>query len=314
MSVIMTVRNEMEYLNGCLQSVLAQEYSGDVEVVIAVGPSSDGTEDFAAGLPGQDQRITVVPNPSGRTPDGLNIALAHAKHGLIARIDGHNLIEGTDYLSTAVRVLRETDAVNVGGVARPEGSTATQKAIGIAMSSPLGMGGASFRVGGDAGPAETVFPGLFQRDWIDRVGGWDPTLDRAQDWELNQRLRNAGGVVWFTPELRTIYRPRGSMRALARQFHSTGQWRRRLAEEDTSALNVRYLAPPAAVLAIAAGTAGALWWRPAALVPAIYGAAVTVGGIAISKGESLPVRLRVPAALATMHMSWGTGFLRGLKR
>lgn len=310
----MTVRNEMAYLGSCLQSVLDQDYPGVVEVVIAVGPSSDGTQAFAATLPQRDSRVVVIDNPTGRTPDGLNLALAHAQHDLIARIDGHNLIEGDSYLSTAVQVLHETGAVNVGGVARPEGSTPTQRAIGIAMSSPLGMGGASFRVGGAAGPAETVFPGLFRRSAIEAAGGWDPSLDRAQDWELNQRLRLAGGVVWFTPELRTIYRPRSSMRALATQFHSTGQWRRRLAQEDSSALGLRYLAPPTAVVAIAASAVAALWWRPAALVPAAYASAITVGGLAISKDQPWSVRFRVPAALATMHMSWGVGFLRGLGR
>lgn len=310
----MTVRNEIAYLGQCLASVLQQDYPAGLEVVVAVGPSVDGTEAFAQDVAAHDPRVRVIDNPSGRTPDGLNLALAQARHGLIARIDGHNIIEGIDYLSTAVRVLNETNAANVGGIARPRGETGTQIAIGIAMSSPLGMGGANFRVGGEAGPAETVFPGLFRREWIELVGGWDPTLDRAQDWELNQRLRNAGGLVWFTPELRTIYRPRSSMRALAKQFYSTGQWRRRLAEEDASALNVRYLAPPMAVVAIAAGALGACWWRPAAIVPLTYVAAVTVGGIAIGKDQPWAVRARVSAALVTMHLSWGTGFLRGLKR
>jgi succinoglycan biosynthesis protein ExoA len=311
-SVVMPVRNEEHHLAESVGSVLAQDYAGEIEVVLAVAPSQDATEQVAEALARGDARVVVVGNPGGRTPEGLNLALARARHPVVARVDGHGALPA-DYLSTAVEVLQRTGAANVGGVALPEGRTPMQRAIATAMGSPLGMGGARFRVGGAEGEAETVFPGVFRREWIDRVGGFDPSYDRAQDWELNLRIRQAGGVVWFTPALRVTYRPRSGLRELARQFYSTGQWRRRLAREHQGALGPRFLAPPLTVMAVTLGAVGATAYRPLVALPLGYAAAVALGGWWIARHEPVAVRVRVPAALATMHLSWGTGFLVGLR-
>lgn len=310
-SVVMPVRNEADQLVESVSSVLTQDYLGEIEVVLAVGPGSDRTPEVARSLAERDRRVLVVDNPSGRTPDGLNLALQQARHGIVARVDGHGALP-SGYLATAVATLRETGAANVGGLALPEGHSTMQQAIAVAMASPLGMGGARFRVGGRAGEAETVFPGVFRREWIERVGGFDPAYDRAQDWELNLRIRQAGGVVWFTPDLRVTYRPRSSLPALGRQFFSTGQWRRRMAREHAGALSARYLAPPVTLVTVVGAAVGAWWWPPLAVLPAGYVVAVTGGGILISRGRRWAVRVRVPGALATMHLSWGAGFLWGL--
>lgn len=308
----MPVRNEEHHLAESVGSVLAQDYPGRIEVVLAVAPSHDATAEVARRLAAGDRRVVVVDNAGGRTPEGLNLALARARYPVVARVDGHGALP-PDYLSTAVRVLRRTGAANVGGVAVPEGVTPMQRAIATAMGSPLGMGAARFRVGGQEGEAETVFPGVFRRDWIDRVGGFDPTYDRAQDWELNLRIRKAGGLIWFTPELQVSYRPRRGLPELARQFYSTGQWRRRLAGEHEGALGPRFLAPPLTVVAVTLGAVGASAYRPLAVLPLGYAAAVAVGGWWIARHQPLAVRVRVPAALATMHLSWGAGFLVGLR-
>lgn len=308
----MPVRNEAAHLAESVASVFAQDYPGPVEVVLAVGRSADNTREIAersiAGL----ARARIVDNPTGRTPDGLNAAIAASEHPVIARVDAHGTLP-PDYLSTAIPILLTTGAANIGGRAVPQGVNAMQRAIAVAMGSPLGMGAARFRVGGDAGEAETVFPGLFQRAWVERVGGFNPDYDRAQDWEMNLRIRAAGGLVWFSPQICVTYHPRSSLRSLAQQFFTTGQWRRRLSREHSGALNARYLAPPVLVLAVASGLIGSAFWPPAALVPLGYAAAVGLGGVHISRGEHWGVRLRVPAALATMHLSWGCGFLTGTR-
>lgn len=290
--------------------MLAQDYPGGMEVVVAVGPSRDRTWEVAERLAEQDPRVIVVDNPSGRTPDGLNAAIAATHHDIVVRMDGHGAMsEG--YVRRAVELLEETGAANVGGLMLAEGSGDMQQAVATAMRSPLGIGGARFHVGGQAGPAETVFLGVFRREWLQRVGGYDPAYTRAQDWELNHRIRKAGGVVWFSPELRVTYRPRATFSDLARQFYTSGQWRRQVVRQHPESLNARYLAPPVAVLLIAGGAVGGLAWRPLWALPLGYAAAVTAGGAWISRGKGPGVLARMPAVLATMHMTWGAGFLRG---
>lgn len=309
-SVIMPILNEEAHLAEAVGSVLAQDYPGGMEVVVAVGPSRDRTREVAEELATADSRVVVVDNPTGRTPDGLNAALAVTRHEVVVRMDGHGVLSD-GYVRRAVEVLEETGAANVGGLMLAEGTNDMQQAVAVAMRSPLGMGGARFHVGGRPGPAETVYLGVFRRSWLRQVGGYDPAYARAQDWEMNHRIRKAGGVVWFTPELTVTYRPRGSLRELARQFYRTGRWRRQVMRQHRDTVSVRYLAPPVTVAVLAAAAVGGLAWRPLWLLPAGYVAAITTGGAWIARDQPPGVLLRMPPVLATMHLTWGAGFLRG---
>lgn len=306
-SVIMPILNEERHLREAVAVVLDQDYTGEIELVLALGPSSDATDKVASALAEQDLRITCVRNPSGRTPDALNAAIAASRHDVLVRVDGHAVIPRS-YLSTAVEVLRRTGADNVGGIMDAQGTTAFEQSVAAAMRSRLGVGNAPFHTGGKEGPAETVYLGTFRRSALERVGGYDPHFARAQDWELNHRIRETGGLVWFTPELTVSYRPRGSVAALARQYFNYGRWRRVVAGRHGT-ISARYLAPPALVSGLMAAFLVAPWWPWALLVPAGYLVAIGVGGVVVGTGLGRRARLLVPVAFATMHLSWGVGFL-----
>jgi glycosyltransferase involved in cell wall biosynthesis len=312
----MVVRNEARHLRAAVERVLAQDYAGPIECVISVGPSSDGTDRVAAALAAGDPRITVVANPTGRTAVGLNAALRACSpaYPIVVRVDGHALVPD-GYISQAVTVLRETGAANVGGVMAAEGESPFECAVARAMTSPLGVGNARFHNGGAPGSVDTVYLGVFRRSVLDEIGGYDERFTRAQDYELNVRIRDAGGLVWFTPELQVTYRPRSTVRSLATQYFEYGRWRWILTRQHPRSLRPRYVAAPIAVLGIVAGTAaGVAGWRLGWLAPAGY-AALVLGGSALV-GRTLPPRalLRLPVALATMHLAWGCGFLLSMVR
>jgi hypothetical protein len=210
---------------------------------------------------------------------------------------------------TAVELLQETGAANVGGLMDAEGVTTFECAAAAAMTSRLGVGSARFHTGGEAGPAETVYLGVFLREWLKRLGGYDERFIRAQDWELNHRIREAGGTVWFSPRLRVAYRPRPTLAALALQYRDYGRWRRVVARTHPGTINARYLAPPAAVVGVAVGTVAGLLWPLAWILPGGYLMATTVGSLLISGGLSWRERALLPIILPTMHLSWGWGFL-----
>lgn len=227
----------------------------------------------------------------------------------MVRVDGHGMLS-PNYIATAVRLLEETGAMNVGGIMHAEGENAWEDAVAAAMTSKIGVGNAAFHTGGKAAPAETVYLGVFRREALEQQGGYNEEFIRAQDWELNFRIREAGGLIWFSPELRVQYRPRPSVRALAKQYKDYGRWRHVVARYHEGSINLRYLAPPAAVCAIAAGiVVGAAVTPWAFLVPAGYVAAIVAGSLPAGKGLSPKARVRIPVALATMHMCWGFGFL-----
>jgi hypothetical protein len=319
-SAVLTVLNEEHHLRSAVRSVLAQDYPGPMELVLALGPSSDRTDDVAAALAGEDPRVVCVKNPSGRTPEGLNKALAASHHPIVARVDGHAELP-PDYLRVAVELLQRTDAVNVGGLMWALGKTDFERSVARAMTSRFGVGNAPFHVGGEEGPADTVYLGVFRREALEQVGGYDEAFTRAQDWELNYRLRRAGGLIWFSPALRVSYRPRGSIGSLAGQYFNYGRWRRELMRRHPTTVSLRYLAPPTALLAVSLGllagvvgvfAAPLLSWTLA--LPAGYLLGVLAATVATGGGLSWRARLWLPVVYATMHGAWGAGFLSSLKR
>ncbi len=309
--VVMPILNEERHVEEAVAAVLGQDYPGALELVLALGPSTDRTDEIAHAIQDRDPRVRTVPNPSGGTPQALNAALGglsdHA--AVVVRVDGHGILD-PDYVRTAVELLEQTGAANVGGLMDAEGVTSFERAVAAAMTSRLGVGASRFHTGGEAGPVDTVYLGVFRREWLRRLGGYDTRFVRTQDWELNHRIREAGGVVWFSPRLRVAYRPRPTVRALARQFRDYGTWRRIVARRHPGTITLRYLAAPAALVGVVVGLAGGLVWWPLWLVPAAYLTITTVGGLAVGDARLRPAdRLWMPVILPTMHLAWGWGFL-----
>ena len=212
----MPVRNEERHLAEAVRHVLGQDYPGELELVLAIGPSADRTEQIARDLAAAQPRLTVVANPVGTIPAALNAAVKTARHAVIARVDGHALLP-PGYLETAFRTLTETGAADAGGVMAAAGVTTFGRAVAWAMTSKAGVGSAAFHTGGGAGPVDSVYLGVYHREAIVRAGGWDEGMLRAEDWDLNYRIRARGGQIWFNPDLRVTYRPRASVRALVAQ-------------------------------------------------------------------------------------------------
>lgn len=311
LAVVMTVRNEGRTLEQAVQAVLDQDYPGALDVVIAHGPSTDDTPRIVEELAARHDVVRGVENPSGLTPVGLNLAIAAARGEVVARIDGHSIVPA-GYLRGAVGTLLRTGADNVGGIQHAVGSSSFERAVAAAMSSPFGVGDARFHYGGEPGPADTVYLGTFRRSALDRVGGYDEALPRAQDADLNHRIRATGGTVWFDPSLRVRYQPRGDLPSLARQYFGSGQWRRRMTDKDPASMRWRQAVAPLTVLGLAAGTlvgmAGRRWGWSA---HAVYGGAVLGAARQVGRELEPAARRRLPVVFATMHLSWGAGFLLG---
>jgi len=310
-SVILPVLNESKYLEEAVNAILDQDFVGDLEIILAVGPSHDGTEKIAQALAKKDPRVVVVSNPSGRTAAGLNCALAQSRYSIIVRVDGHSKIP-SNYLSLAYEILKESGAVNVGGIMAAQGESVFENSVARAMRSPLGVGASRFHTGGGAGSVDTVYLGTFRKQALLAVGGFDERFTRAQDWELNFRLRAAGGVIYFDPRLVVTYRPRGTVRALAKQYFEYGRWRRVVSRRHEGTINYRYLAPPFTVLGVFTSLVLGALLSPLLFIPALtYALFILVASARI--GKSLVEFVSLPLILLTMHMTWGIGFLTSPK-
>ena len=313
-SVVIPARNCAQELPGSLDAISAQAYSGSLEVVIAVAPSTDGTEHMAAEA-SCSWPTRVVANPAGTTSAGLNAAIKAARGEVIVRVDAQSRLP-SGYVERAVATLTRTGAANVGGVQRPAGQSGLGSVIAAAMSSGFGGGPAHFRRGHHEGPVDTVYLGVFDAEALAAAGGFDESLERNQGYELNWRLREQGRVVWLDPALVVDYLPRSSWGGLARQYFDYGAWKRVVIARHPQSAQPRHLAAPALVCGLVLSAIELVRGRSrGGLMPAAYLGSCAVAALRL--GRSLPAcgdRLRAAAAFAVMHLSWGMGFLVGKRR
>ena len=312
-TVMMPVLNEQEHLEAAVTSVLAQSYPGELEFLLALGPSTDKTNEVAKRLAKTNPKIRLIDNPRGLTTVGLNECVRQAKNQVIVRVDAHSEL-GENYIKRGAEILQETKADLLGGIMDAKGKSSFQKAVAFAYTSRFGIGGAAFHVGGKAGEAESAYLGIFRKSALERVGGYDEAIIRGEDWDLAQRIKRTGGLVWFSPELKVTYWPRARFGLLVKQFYSTGIWRGELTKRDVRGASKRYFVPPLAVLAMAAGLVVLATGHVLGILP-LAGYLLGVAGLAIT-APNLPLKARaaVVVALPTMHISWGWGFIVGLVR
>ncbi|MEO8429891.1 MAG: glycosyltransferase family 2 protein [Acidobacteriota bacterium] len=318
-SVVMPVRNEGEFIARSVGSVLAQDFPAErMEVLVADGLSDDGTaqavEDFARA----DPRVRLVPNPGRIVATGLNAAIAIARGDILVRVDGHCEI-APDYVARCVEHLQRGEAEGVGGPLETVGENPRSQTIALAMSSRFGVGGASFRTGSGLDRlVDTVAFPAYTRDVVRRAGPYDEELVRDQDDEYNYRLRNMGFRILLAGDVRSRYYSRSSIRSLGRQYFQYGFWKVRVMQKHPRQMRPRQFVPPlfAASLigAAVAAPLGRRTWIPFAAVAGAYTAANLAASAWTARRAAGPGRLLLPVAFATLHLSYGLGFLTGLLR
>ncbi|MBC7518600.1 MAG: glycosyltransferase family 2 protein [Microbacteriaceae bacterium] len=320
-SYVMPVLNEVDHIEAAVLSLIAQDYTGEFEVVLALGPSVDGTNEILKAFAITEPRLQLIENPLGSTPGGLNAAIRVSRHPVVVRVDAHSVLP-PDYTRIAVETLLRTGADNVGGIMMAAGESPFEKSVARAYGSRIGLGGTPHHVGGAEGPAETAYLGVFQRHRLLAVGLFDENIKRGQDWELNRRLRASGGTVWFTPRLTVLYRPRSSLSALVRQFVATGIWRGELSRRFPQSNTLRYFVPPIMVvgfvIGLLLGVVGLLessesagWLAAALAIPALYLGAVAAASVTVIRTDGFRTAAWFLVVLPCIHFGWGVGFLLG---
>ncbi len=320
-SIIVPCYNEQETICLLLDAIYAQTFPrSQIEVILSDGMSTDQTRARVHSFQQQhpDLAIHIVDNPRRVIPSALNRAIENSQGDVIVRLDGHS-VPTPDYVARCHALLQAGRGDNVGGVwqIHPGGSTWIASAIAAAASHPLGVGDALYRLGGNARPVDTVPFGAFHRALFDRIGLYDETLFTNEDYELNVRIRQAGGVIWFDPAIRSVYFARPNLSALARQYWRYGYWKAQMLHRYPKTLRWRQFLPPLFVAALLTLLILAPWWAIAGwlllLQLGLYTLALLTAGAhsAISNQDPLRV-IGLPLAIATMHLTWGAALLWGL--
>jgi glycosyltransferase involved in cell wall biosynthesis len=314
-TIVVAALNEEQHIGACLEALAAQDYPTDrLEVVVADGGSTDRTRHVVEAVSARDRRVRLIDNPKRIAASGFNAGIVSGRGSVVGIMSAH-AVPARDYLSRAVNALRTTGADAVGGRIVKLARSPRQRAIAAATSSPFGVGNSRHNYATRAQLAETVFPGMWPRTVLDRVGPFDEELVRNQDDELSYRIRRAGGRIWYDPAIQVAYVPRDSIRALFSQYRQYGFWRIRVLRKHPEALQVRQLAPPLWVASLLFGLAGAVTGTRLRLllVPSLGG---YLGLMVATLGRGQPAAqaaLRVAAAGA-MHLGYGIGMLDGACR
>lgn len=316
-TVVMPVFDEGRFIERSLKSVLAQTYPPDrLEIFVVDGMSSDGTRQLAEQIARTSELVRVFENPARIIPTALNLGMLYARGDVIVRVDGHTEIP-PDYVERCVTELHRNGAMGVGGALEIVGETWLSRGIAVAQSSFMGAGNVAYRRRYPGRQyVDTVPYAAYQREVIEKTGGWDERLIRHEDYEFNSRLREAGGKLLYVPEITARYFCRDTLQSLWKQYFRYGYWKGRVARERPKVLAVRHLAPITLVFLAVLGALLAYlvpWFARAYFVGfAAYLVAVSAASVSLARSKGwrhLPV---LPPALVAIHIGWGTGFWTGL--
>ncbi len=317
-SVVLPARNEERFIESCLRSLLCSDYPAErMEIIVANGASEDRTAEIVSRVATEDPRIRLMENPNRTVPYAMNLCIRAARGEIIVRVDAHAMYP-SDYIARSVETLRRTGAWNVGGVwvTRPGGRGAWARAISLALTHGFGVGGSAYRTGAKSGWVDTVPFGAFRREAFEKAGLYRECLTRHQDYELNARIRSAGGRIYLDPEIRCEYFARPSLSALARQKYADGKWCVYSWLVCPEAYAFRHAVPGIMVAVASLLAAGSV------LSPVPLGVLVVLAALYLLGGANAAVELlatsRLWEALLTplvfpiLHFSHGVGVIAGL--
>jgi succinoglycan biosynthesis protein ExoA len=313
-SVLTPVLNEEAHIRETVAAMRAQAFDGEVEFLFMDGRSEDATREILDELARDDARIRVLDNPERGIPQGLNVGLRHARGEYVARMDAHTHYP-SGYLARGVERLQAGDVAWVAGAPIPAGSGTWSRRVSAALRSPLGVGGSpKWATGGETELDTGVFGGVWRRATLVGLDGWDEAWAVNEDSELAARFRDAGMRIIGLPELAAHYIPRDSVGGLARQYGRYGFYRAKTARRHPGSMRRSLWLPPALVVTAAAA---AVMPRPLRRLAraglGVYGAALLAAS-ARAEVAAPSDRAALPLVLATMHASWGAGFLAGAAR
>jgi succinoglycan biosynthesis protein ExoA len=309
-TVVMPIRNEEAFIARSLGAVLAQDYPHELlEILVADGMSDDRTLDVLQSLNGAG-RIRVISNARRIQAAGLNEAISQASGDIIIRVDGHTVI-APDYIRQCVNALQSTGAQNVGGPMDPVGITMMGKAIAAAGKSAFAVPSA-FHISRQAQYTDTVYLGAWPRQVFEQVGLYSEDVGVNEDYELNYRIRKAGGKIYFSPAIRSQYFGRQTIGALARQYFRYGRSKVKMLRIHPESLRLRQAVAPVLVAGIIAGVPLAIFsplllslWLLGLLA---YAALTVFFSFQVAMRTDCRLFWRMPIIYVTIHVSWGTGF------
>jgi peptidoglycan/xylan/chitin deacetylase (PgdA/CDA1 family)/GT2 family glycosyltransferase len=185
-SVVVPAFNEELLLSKCLESLLAQDYAGDLEILVVDNASSDGTARVAQGY-----GVKVISEPMRGYSQALITGFAAASGEIIACTDADTVVP-PDWVSTMIsEYVRRPDLVALGGdVEFVDTNWKTRLLTRLFLPVFNRMDRAN-----RSGPHLWGANMSVRRTAFLEAGGWNPKFSLQADSELSTRLRKIGWVT-----------------------------------------------------------------------------------------------------------------------
>ncbi len=224
-SIICPVFNEEKYIQQTIESFLQQEHSSfDVEILLCDGMSTDKTRNIIKEYAEKYSNVRLIDNLKRKTPFAFNIGIKEAKGEYVAILGAHSAYD-KNYLQVCCDELIATNSIACSGrvITQSAFSTTQAKLCEWVMLSSFGVSGNSFRVMQEGYVYSVNFPVVKKQALID-VGGYNETLERNQDNDMNQRLLDAGHQLYCTWKTKCFYRPPADLNKLFKYAYRSGFW------------------------------------------------------------------------------------------
>lgn len=318
-SVILPVLNESEYIENCVRSLMNGTYDREkIEILVFDGGSTDDTRQIVSRLTQEFPQVRLLDNPKKFISPAFNHGIKIARGEIIIRFDGHSEAS-KDYIQRNVEVLKDhPDAWSVGGPVETVSKNKIGKIIAAAMSCPIGVGNAYFRLGSHEGYVDTVMYGAYRKEGLVKVGPVDEFLLRTEDDDLHFRIRKAGGKFYLSQKIKSIYYCRAGLSKLWNQYFQYGYWRIPTIMKHHRPAVVRQIVPVSFVLGWIALIAGSFFWNPLQLpllvCAGLYTLILLAGAVLAIKKNGFGIGIATMLIFPILHFSYGLGSLAGIWR
>lgn len=315
-SVIAPIRNEENYIENFLSSLISQDFPKEnLEVVLVDGMSEDKTLDIINSFRGKFTQLKVCSNPNKTVQYALNIGIRNASGFYVVRMDAHSEYS-KDYISSCVECLKNTGADNVGGPMIARGKTKVQKVIAAAYHSKFALGGGKFHDEHYEGYADTVYLGAFKKETLEKLNMYDECLPRSEDDDLNFRLIESGGKIFVTPKIKSVYYPRSSYKELFKQYYEYGLFKVAVIKKHRKPARISHLVPVSFVLFMILFGLLSFFSKPAMCIfwsiMTLYFILNIYYSFKNKYLSSFSDKLRLVFVHFILHISYGLGFLVGI--
>ncbi len=223
LTVVVATRNEEKYISTFLDSLVGQSYKNFV-VLIFDGMSTDNTLNIIEKYKNK-LKIKVFKNPKVRQVYAFNEGIKEAKTRYFFIIGAHSKLD-KDFIKnsyeTFVRIKkREAKLAGVGGYLEKVYLNTFGKYVGLLYSSRV-SGAGTYNYLKKPGFERTVVYAIYDKDIVEKVGGFDEHFITGQDAELNLRLNKAGYKLYHNPQIKSYHFTRSSFKRFVKQTFNYG--------------------------------------------------------------------------------------------